>query len=1791
MKTSDFFSYLDKNFSTSDLKLLFPILRQDPIIWSGFQELPALIRMKEKYGTSPNDWSLRKLSFSHLGLNENILSKSVKEKLYLSKAIKLLEAVRNDKVNVENFNDSSLLALALYERGLKKKNWVGLIQELNPNFDIPRVDFYLNWRTAFAILFCLLDYEEQLLETLADEKDEYLAISLINHIVAVQLISENEKVNILYRIINNRPKNKQINWYQLIGSQLSSLGHLISEKLPEETVLNFESELDVVNDINNLDDLVKKNLRNGYISLLENSRVQAYSFFSAARDTSKNILATIEMLCLETDMEDRKHTITNTVLPLGSKFQDLFISKYKNYDVNELDNSNSFDNKGILEKLQILVKMKLDGEEMRAKEIAALEFANWLEKRIKNWPAMDEIVYMEGLDHSKILEYIRELGLFELEMQLLNFLEMITKNNLYIDKLARNNSINALNADKMYERCKVNLILNSADQENRKQLIKILNNEKDWDTLFEEWGNLEGKIDFEPEDWLNYANSACESDHLEEAKNLCSQLEQVGVEKGEILSIQGKTAFKSDQFEEALNLLNESISSAPKNKDAWLTLSKIYLQNEDYDQALATLRSAVLAVPDSDEIHAMLATVCLEKNLYAEALPYLRKAIALNAENDKYYVHIISTLKELGRFDEAYQLLNTARQKWPSQSSLAYNEAIKYIDEGNRERAIQAFKIAIENEETPSLNWLLEYSKILVNEEQENFLFSQISENDLSDLIEAQKVLQDFIKRSDDEFGSLLLAEVYYMLGETEAAHSIYLKLIYPDNEGENLKNLNWRVKAGLGLVKIGLGDIDSGLVMLKESASINANHIGIKHKLAEAYLQANLEDRALNVAREAFECAGTDINNLLWYADIMQRLNQKEEVLNALEQAYQLSNQNSALNVRLAMEYVTLGKTQDAIELLDNLLDRPGRDFKDLRNAAITYLRIGLNFKSLKAYNLALKNISSPSIENQIELAYLRIINSLWVEALPIVQNLIEKNPKYRLFHALEGKCLIGLNQYKAASSAFSQAIASEKLIDQLILKNEKLDLFVPQNWIGRYENMETLFLLIAQSSSRTGDFQSALKYIDYAIKSNPSNDILNLYGIDLSMQLNDYELANKYKLAISDIGSFEKDEVQISLMYGLFTVHSYLSDRENKIDLRILNFENEICKFIAIIDHLDKGEFIKGRDLFMNLTGKVEIVNNLTSDITENNGSTTQIWENTLYRLKTIAAMRLYEYALADEILGKWQLNNGCPLEISYYKANLILEYRQMAPVFEDLKATGHISPDLEKFRTDETVLLSSLELANGQGKTKSLKDLELIAIGHDNQDISRLQSILFSTSFPTRLKYQVISDLMKLNQFELVEQYLNTLSTQVLDFIMYGIYRIKERAKETLNMFEIKDRFCDPLFFRILSLSYKEITNYPEALDYSEKSIEYWQNEENWLIDNANLYELIGDSSTAIEIWKKIINKSPQKESVIYSYTDLLLNKKNATEVLELLGEHKKALYGSFDYFLTYAKASFQNENYENTIKAINEAKKINNEHLDLNLIEGNVFLKLLDYEKAFKKAEDIIKVDPAYEEAYLLKVSIFQAKNKLQEAIKAADIGLNHCQNGAVLKMVKANILRSIGRETEALQLASQISTADPTNFEALTLLANLYQELGDISAAEITAKKSVRISQNQPDLQLLLGRILTKKGNLDQALEYLSKSAAMQPDDVEACLEIGKVYLEQQDLASALDAYKAAIDRNSKDYRAYYQAGLIMKEIKDYQGAERMLKLAAEMAPKDANIRRQLAGVMALNFVHSPMEAN
>jgi tetratricopeptide (TPR) repeat protein len=119
------------------------------------------------------------------------------------------------------------------------------------------------------------------------------------------------------------------------------------------------------------------------------------------------------------------------------------------------------------------------------------------------------------------------------------------------------------------------------------------------------------------------------------------------------------------------------------------------------------------------------------------------------------------------------------------------------------------------------------------------------------------------------------------------------------------------------------------------------------------------------------------------------------------------------------------------------------------------------------------------------------------------------------------------------------------------------------------------------------------------------------------------------------------------------------------------------------------------------------------------------------------------------------------------------------------------------------------------------------------------------------------------------------------------------------------------------------------------------------------------------------------------------------------------------------------------------------------------------------------------------------------------------------------------------------------------------------------------------------LHLHLGVLLKRNGNLDQSLHHLDEAAALDPHSAVANLERGRVFLARRQQALALAAFRQAAALAPQMAEPHYEAGLALKDAKDYSGAEAELRQAARLDPKERNIQKQLAAVIALNLVHHP----
>ncbi len=1789
MKSTSFFQYFDEKFSQTDQKKLFESLRLDSTIWDAFIELPTTQKIVDTLGTDVESWNLGVISLIQSGLSPQILARPISEKLYLKQAVSLFESLRSGSAKVQDLKQATLLALALYERGLKTNDWRGILSELGLQRFESRSAFYHCWRTTLAILYSLLENSVDFLQAIATDKDENIAISLINHIISVQLMDKNEKANIIKSLVEKSSTPKQIGWYQSFPTQLGFMVPELSKILRQPDQYQFETDKHIFSSFKAIEEKIQEHVLSGYKNILEKSNHQANAHFKAAKEITGKLENFIDLLFIQSDESFGGYESPDFNSLDG---QNGYVGLKNGNSNNNLKKNLPFSPNVIIHKLISSIALKEKGEENRAKELGSRDIQLWLHDRKNNWPAVDEIELLQKIDHKKLIDSLKSLELHDQIEAYLSFLDSISKNNPIISKIIVDNIDQYANAESQYEKYKVNAVIEPENMQIQKNLMKLLVQKKDWGTLYSEWQAAEHKGNLDQSDWFEYANAACNAGKISEAKDLCERLASQGMEEALVYSIKGKIQFLEGETELARISLQEALKGNTENAEAWLTLAEIHEQEGDFNEAIATLRSAVLAVPESDEIHYALARVCLHQNLFAEALPYLRKAIALNAEDENYFVDLIITLKELGHLDESQKFLLKARIKWGDHPELAFLDAQRCLENDNREQALVAFATAIAREEKAKPEWLLQYARTLLNDSENQFSLTEKNAISMEHFLTAQKVLQTYLQLRDEKksYAHILLAEVLFLLNEFAAAHSIYLDLVDCSQKREfELSDWSWRISAGLGMVKIALQEIEMGLVLLKDAVSRNPNHLGIKHVLAEAYLLAKLNDEAAQTAMEAYNLCATDVRNLTWYATFMKKLSRTDEVIKALENANLLSNENPELAIQLASEYVVVGNVQAANSTLESLLQQPVTEYSILRKLTTTFLRLGNLENAYKSYKKGLLTLTPLTLENQLEFIYLGLSTGKWHEALDQIQRLISQNYTFTATFAMQAEVLMGLKQYSSALNAFDQSLQSKKrLSDYLRIKNNN-DFFVPMAWIQMMEESELTLTKLARCAIKANEFEKSLRSINQVIHLQPSVSAYKLFAADISLQLNDYETAFNYLSSLDKDSMNHDDEVLVPIKQAFdYLMHRFQGTTLPKLNVD-MQFKNPLTDCLKVLNMIVENDFQGARTAFL-------AVNDQLKDASYSFGSDnvnillSQTWVNLAYRLAILGALDLYEFKIASALVDDWKDYSSCEIESSFFTLLILNSTKNFTDLFSALNVKTHRVVQLEKQSRDEQLITQLSKKVSQQSETELIKNFNKLLDLKHSDDTTEIIRQVENTETIHSVKYILIDRLMVLGNESDVDEIVTSSKLRADDLLTIAKHQLVDAPHKVIKLLAEVDTNSNPLLNMALSYCYKRLNNFENAFEYNNRALQTWSDEESWKIEKARLLDRMGESDRAMAEWEKIIQEARSIKEVIFPYLETLLSNGRSGEVLKTLELHNKDLSATFEYHLYQSRAYLMEGKLDAALNAVHSSKSFDGDNALAVLHEGNVLLKMKQYEKAKQNAYQVIHKDPENIDGQLLMISILENQNKFPDAVRMAEKALIVNPENHELLMSMAWNLREIGSLVDALNIISNMSVQNSEDWEAHSLLALIYNDLEDFQAAEENAKKSLRVNMEQPGILILLGGLLRQQGHLDQALEYYSKAAAINNEDVVACLQVGDIYFDQQNYPSALDAYREAIIRDSSDARPYFKTGQIMKEVKDYQGAEKMLRMAAKLSPKDTNIRRQLAGVIALNFVHSPLEA-
>ncbi len=141
--------------------------------------------------------------------------------------------------------------------------------------------------------------------------------------------------------------------------------------------------------------------------------------------------------------------------------------------------------------------------------------------------------------------------------------------------------------------------------------------------------------------------------------------------------------------------------------------------------------------------------------------------------------------------------------------------------------------------------------------------------------------------------------------------------------------------------------------------------------------------------------------------------------------------------------------------------------------------------------------------------------------------------------------------------------------------------------------------------------------------------------------------------------------------------------------------------------------------------------------------------------------------------------------------------------------------------------------------------------------------------------------------------------------------------------------------------------------------------------------------------------------------------------------------------------------------------------------------------------------------------------------------------------------------------------------DPSRVEAYALLAAVYSEQRDITAAAEAYAKVIALDPARVSAHHSLGSLYLRLQRYSDAVAALQKAVALDPGRADAFLDLGTAYEESKDFARAADAYEKYVAlKPANPWTGHLRLGLCRLELNQPEAAVAALSEALKLQPND-----------------------
>lgn len=354
-----------------------------------------------------------------------------------------------------------------------------------------------------------------------------------------------------------------------------------------------------------------------------------------------------------------------------------------------------------------------------------------------------------------------------------------------------------------------------------------------------------------------------------------------------------------DKIEQAEKILNEIALLEPTNEEVFIQRANICSKRDQHEKAIEHLRIALRYTDDEADVYSMIGM----EYLFMDNLELAKENFILCLDNDEEdysaLYNVVYCFDFLDQNQEAIVYLENFIEKNPY-SEVAWHQL------GRQFYAIKNYEKAV---------WAFDYACLI----DEGFLGAFLEKaKSLEKLQHYQEAIDCYLItiELDDptSFAYLRIGKCYEKLGNSEQALNFYLKTVHEDP----LLDKAWLAITDFYIKQ---KDFQKSLYYINKAIGIDGENPLYWRRYATINQYLNFFEEAEEGYRKAFENGDVELDNFLFWSDVLYVLGEVNAAFEILNQAKELYPNEAEILYRLVGLFYNIEEETNAIEALETAL------------------------------------------------------------------------------------------------------------------------------------------------------------------------------------------------------------------------------------------------------------------------------------------------------------------------------------------------------------------------------------------------------------------------------------------------------------------------------------------------------------------------------------------------------------------------------------------------------------------------------------------------------------------------------------------------------------------------------------------------------------------------------------------------------------------------------------------------------------------------------------------------------